>query len=84
MGILTLSTVKTILSKPSVSKSNLGKVILSLEKFSNQIDLIYIKRRGQHKLLFSSFLHVYTFILQSEDVHLKGKYLTFDPKHELN
>ena len=75
MGILTLSTVKARLSKRIISKSDLGNIIISLEKFSNQVDEIYIGRRGQYKLLFSSFLHVYNFIHQSEDIQLKGKYL---------
>ena len=75
MGILTLSTVKSALSKGRISKSELGKIIISLEKFSDQVDLIYIERRGQYKLLFSSFLHVYNFIIKSEDIQLKGKYL---------
>ena len=73
MGILTLSTVKSFLSKQRISKSDLAKIIISLEKFSNQIDLIYMERSRQHKLLFSSFLYVYNFIHQSEDVQLKGK-----------
>ena len=75
MGVLTLSTIKSILSNPRISKSDFGKIIISLEKFSDQVDLIYIQRRGQYKLLFSSFLSAYNFIHQSEDVQLKGKYL---------
>ena len=75
MGTLTLTSVKSLLSNQRVSKSDLGKIIVSLEKFSNHVDFIYIKRRGQYKLLFSSFLYAYNFIHQSEDVQLKGKYL---------
>ena len=75
MGILTLSAVKSFLSKQRISKSDLGQMIISLGKFSNKVDLIYRERRGQHKLLYSSFLHIYNFIHESEDVKLKGKYL---------
>ena len=40
MGILTLSAVKSFLSKQRISKSDLGQMIISLGKFSNKVDLI--------------------------------------------
>ena len=75
--ILTLSTVKAFFGKPGISKSEIGRIINFLVKMSDDVEQVYIERgerRGQHKLLFSSFLHVYNVLRQSSDVQLKGTY----------
>ena len=74
IGILTLSTVKAFFGKRGLSKSETGRIINFLVKMSDQVEQIYIERRGQHKLLFSSFLHVYNVLRQSSDTQLKGNY----------
>ena len=61
-GILTLSAVRSFLARPGVSQSEIGDIISSLQHISQQVDLIYCQEKGQHKLLFSTFLYLYNYL----------------------
>ena len=72
-GILTLSSVRSFLARPGVSQSEIGHIISSLEHISHQVDLIYCQEKGQHRLLFSTFLYLYNFLRKAAVARNDGR-----------